>query len=297
MAKKKVFDKNILIIVGFILLIALVVVVFKVATRKKNTCPDVKFQVTETSPMAGSPVTFLDQTEGAVKWDWDFGDSTAHATTSNPSHTYAEAKDYLVTLTVNEGCQQTIHVLVASQYIPVDTNLPTGKISGPSIIEVGKEAVFKDESGVAKNWEWSFAESGRTDATTQAAKYTFLKAGPHKVTLNIDSGKCKTAYLMVNVITVTHEGPKPNPNQIDEATFVKMMNDLHNPDKSYMMFDKYLDGNTNMVITVNGKKILFSSYCKGLSLDTRYSVKSAVLTKDARGYIKEINITEEKSAH
>lgn len=297
MARKKVFDRNILIIIAFVLLIALVVVIFKVVTGRK-ACPEVKFKASQEQTVVDEAIIFEDQTEGASQWDWDFGDSTSHDHTPNPTHRYKAAGDYTVMLTVNETCQESIHIVVKSLVVDIDTALPMGKINGPAAIEVGREATFSDASSEATSWEWSFAESGRVDATTQTAKYTFRSPGPHKVSLNINEGKCKTATMMVNVTAKVHPPDvKSNPNQIDEISFVKMLNDLHDPSRSYIAFDKYLDGNLNMQVTVNGKPKIFSSYCKILPLDTRHIVKRVSFIKDAKGYITGMDITEQIEQH
>ena len=57
---------------------------------------------------------FTDQsTTGAPSissYDWDFGDGSTHATTKNPSHTYASAGSYDVTLTITDSLGRTADV-------------------------------------------------------------------------------------------------------------------------------------------------------------------------------------------
>lgn len=56
-------------------------------------------------------VAFTDEsvpTDSTVdSWEWDFGDETSHNTAQNPSHTYAEAGTYLVTLYATNSCGLT----------------------------------------------------------------------------------------------------------------------------------------------------------------------------------------------
>ena len=43
-----------------------------------------------------------DPENGALSYDWDFGDGTTHGTTATATHTYASAGDRAVTLTVTD---------------------------------------------------------------------------------------------------------------------------------------------------------------------------------------------------
>ncbi|AEH60076.1 S-layer-related duplication domain protein [Methanosalsum zhilinae DSM 4017] len=51
-------------------------------------------------------VTFTDQSENAVAYEWDFGDGTT-STDATPTHTYEEAGEYTVTLTVENELGET----------------------------------------------------------------------------------------------------------------------------------------------------------------------------------------------
>jgi len=67
-----------------------------------------------TASVAGSTVTFTDQSMGATAWFWDFGDATT-STVQNPVHTYASIGDDTVMLSVESafGCTDCTSVIVA----------------------------------------------------------------------------------------------------------------------------------------------------------------------------------------
>ncbi|MEN7550666.1 S8 family serine peptidase [Rapidithrix thailandica] len=54
----------------------------------------------------GAPVLFTDKSSNAVKWHWDFGDSTI-SSQQHPEHTYQQTGEYEVILTTTDakGCQ------------------------------------------------------------------------------------------------------------------------------------------------------------------------------------------------
>ncbi|WNJ16592.1 PKD domain-containing protein [Pontibacter sp. G13] len=91
--------------------------------------------------MPYAAVQFLDQSQRAVSWFWDFGDGTV-SSEQNPSHQYLEEGSYLVTLTVTDamGCVSTI------SYDPFEVFRPEVMI--PTVFtpnEDGINDVFKIE--------------------------------------------------------------------------------------------------------------------------------------------------------
>lgn len=66
--------------------------------------PIAQFSISNTTPALGALVSFTDAStvQAISRWQWDFGDGST-ANTQNPSHRYAQAGDYTVTLTVADG--------------------------------------------------------------------------------------------------------------------------------------------------------------------------------------------------
>ena len=63
--------------------------------------------------------TSTDPENGALSYDWDFVDGSAHATTATATHTYASAGDQAVTLKVTDG--NGTEDLVVAQYPDIST--------------------------------------------------------------------------------------------------------------------------------------------------------------------------------
>jgi len=109
----------------------------------------------------GDTTYFTDQTVSLngfiVAWEWDFGDGNT-SDLQNPTHYYADADDYLVTLTAtdNFGCFETI-----SRWISIYER-PTAGFSFNQVCDPSGQVFFFDESESSSNgspileYEWNF---------------------------------------------------------------------------------------------------------------------------------------------
>ena len=87
------------------------------AREATNISLTATFTYSPASPVPGQPVQFTEPSTGTpTSWQWDFGDGTT-STTKNPSHAYAAAGSYLVTLTVFAGSNLngTSHTIAVKQ--------------------------------------------------------------------------------------------------------------------------------------------------------------------------------------
>ncbi|MCE1204448.1 MAG: PKD domain-containing protein [Holophagaceae bacterium] len=73
------------------------------ASASKTAAPVAAFTVSPGSPIAGQDVTFTDATTGSpTTWSWSFGDGVT-SSVQNPSHTFAAAGTYAVSLTATNA--------------------------------------------------------------------------------------------------------------------------------------------------------------------------------------------------
>lgn len=101
-------------------------------------------------------VQFTDASNGAISWNWVFGDGTT-STLKNPTHTYsAGVFDVMLIATFPGGCiDTTIYPgLVNSQKPTADFYSPT--IAGCSPTQIN----FMNTSSDATNFEWNFGDGG-----------------------------------------------------------------------------------------------------------------------------------------
>lgn len=148
-------------------------------------------------------VSFIDTSEGANTWLWEFGDGST-STQRNPTHNYSTPGNYNVTLIVSNfstGCvDSTKQTLLVGTPNAVFSATPlTG--CAPLIVQ------FHDSSAFASGWLWKFGD-GQTSAQKNPA-HIYADTGTYTVTLIINpQGSCTDSVKKVNYITVY--GIKPN---------------------------------------------------------------------------------------
>jgi PKD repeat protein len=153
------------------------------------------------NPVSGAPplaVAFTDKSGGSTPrtYQWSFGDGGT-STAANPSHTYAAAGVYSVTLTITNS-------------------YGTDSETKPNFVSVGKGPVadfdgtpqngmlplavtFTDKStGNPTTWRWDFGDG--STSTAQNPAHTYTKAGTYGVTLTVTnafgtSTKTKAGYI------------------------------------------------------------------------------------------------------
>ncbi len=112
---------------------------------------------------------------------WDFGDGES-STELSPQHSYAEAGDYIVTLSVNASCGLTS----VSKMVTIisDAIQPTArfKISSLSTAE-GGSIRFESISLDAESVRWSFEGGDPASSTEQIVRVTYENAGKYDVSL------------------------------------------------------------------------------------------------------------------
>jgi PKD repeat protein len=173
--------------------------------------PTAAFTFSPGSPFEGTAVQFnggisSDPNPGGKidQYSWDFGDG-ASSTQATPSHTYAKAGTYHVTLTVtgSEGKsgQATHDVTVADE-------LPTAAFTPPSGVRAGSPASFdgrasNDADGSISTYAWSFGDGSAASGAT--ASHTYGHAGTFTVTLRVTDSDGRAASVS-HPVTVGSSG-------------------------------------------------------------------------------------------
>ena len=147
-------------------------------------------------------VAFVDTTAGSpASWLWDFGDGTT-STEQNPTHTYAVAGTYPVTLTAANVCAAEPVVqeidLTGEPPLPPTAGFTTENPTGCAPFTVQ----FANTSVGASGFQWQFP--GGEPATSQATDPTVTYAAPgqYDVTLISTNETGSDTLLLAQYITV-----------------------------------------------------------------------------------------------
>ncbi len=135
----------------------------------------------------GFPSPFTDASSNNVtQWTWDFGDGNS-STDQNPTHSYASAGNYDVTLTVATAanCSATIQKQVSVNQSPladfVFSNVCLNTVA--TFTDVSTSAV-----GGITSWQWDFGD-GSTSAL-QNPTNNYANSGDYDVTLTVSANNC-----------------------------------------------------------------------------------------------------------
>jgi PKD repeat protein len=163
--------------------------------------PVAAFDAKQTTGKAPFNVSFTDKSTGTIfMWTWDFGDGGETSTDQNPTHAYAAAGKYNVTLDVmgmgSDTITKVISVVVSKPAVATAAKTPVAAFS----TSISKRTVkFADKStNNPTSWSWDFGD--KSCSTSKNPSHTYKKAGKFKVILTAKNAKGsnqKTSYVTV----------------------------------------------------------------------------------------------------
>jgi PGF-pre-PGF domain-containing protein len=137
-------------------------------------------------PVSGNAplnVSFTDSSTGATSWYWRFGDGN-NSNEQNPTHTYSEAGNYTVVLTINNEKNSNSNPLnIIVQASPSqETILPVADFYADNTSGYAPLSVqFTDNSQNATSWNWNFGDGN--NSTEQSPMHIYSAAGTYTVGL------------------------------------------------------------------------------------------------------------------
>jgi gliding motility-associated-like protein len=180
-------------------------------TRVVTVNPIPVSDFSSTTECLGTTTTFTDESTvstGAVtNWSWDFNDGSPADNNQSPTHVYASAGIYNVTLTVtsDSGCINNFSTNVEVYSNPVATFTT-------DVACLTYATTFTDSSTPGDNpitiWNWDFDNNSTVDITDQNPTSILPTAGTHNVNLYVeDSHGCNHD---TTIIVTVSENPIAN---------------------------------------------------------------------------------------
>ena len=211
-------DKRIFIVIGGVVLLVLMIIGFKIMMSPSDECQKLVIEATPRMMVIGSgeKIQFSDNTPEAKSWLWNFGDGKGTSDLQNPTYEYEASGKYIVQLTVNGKCTDTISVTVKSFIAEADKIVV--KIIAPAEAEVGIPVQFTGSAEGALHWYWKFGETSQIDDSTQNPKYTFKAPGIYNVFLKTDNANKPGEWSIQvfpkkKVVTQTLQTPPKPPKE------------------------------------------------------------------------------------
>ncbi|MEC3874181.1 PKD domain-containing protein [Chryseobacterium salviniae] len=192
-------DPRIYLSFGFIFIISLIFLLYQYL--RHVDCENANFYIHADEYIVNKVVEFNDNTPGANSWEWDFGDNTPPDRRQRTLHYYKKPGEYIVKLKINGNCvhEKLVTITSISQqngYLPI--------IMAPDVATVGDPVYFNAEKEGGESWEWSFGETGSTDALEKSPVYRFKTTGDKKITLivngDVEHTAVKTVYVAPKAI-------------------------------------------------------------------------------------------------
>jgi PKD repeat protein len=181
-----------------------------------NTPPSASFTATSSNLTASFTDTSTDSDGSIASRTWDFGDGI-QSTQANPSHTYAAAGTYAVTLTVvdDKGASSS-----TTRQVTVSNAANAAPVASFTASTSNLTASFTDTStdsdGSIASRSWDFGDG--STSTVANPSHTFAAAGTYSVRLTVtdDKGATNTATRSITV-TAAPDGVQTYANETDVA--------------------------------------------------------------------------------
>ncbi len=181
-------DKRIFMLLGAVIIIGGVIFLIQRMLSSQTECTGVALNVSAQQIIKGDSLIYEDQTEGAKKWLWNFGDGVGTSDQKMGSYLFTNEGSFWVKLFVNDQCSDSVLITVSVPRRDSSTQSLIA-ISGPTTVNVGDKVQFKGTAAGATKWQWQFGESGKVDMEIQNPYYSYNLQGNYMIKLSTDNSK------------------------------------------------------------------------------------------------------------
>lgn len=328
MTTKKKLTKHLdkIVIRFFVAIFLLSTPVFAYRYVKNKSCKEVVFSSEADSYRQWELIRFIDGTDEAESWRWDFGDSTAIATLQNPLHVFKSPGEFLVTLTVNDFCEHTQLITIDDKiFIKDPEKFPVFNV--PESITVGEKLIIQDLTANASVWEWRFGETAEANSKKRTAEYTYETSGLKTISLIVNGDVDHMTKKQINVLPVEEDTnddlrqitgtnrrlgdglpERPSSYREDETnganddtapSAAPYISDDNFSNKLVLVaknqisasaFSSYFCGNLNTKIIANGKSVSFIEFCERIANKNLKIKELEIYRNEGTNCIKNVTI-------
>lgn len=213
-------DKRILLVISAAVLLSSGILLYqKVFAAGNAKTPSYITSINNNATYVGEKNSFHDQTDGATRWKWEFGDGE-YSMEKDATHIYSEAGKYKVILTTygsfgyakNE--QKVITVLPGAS--DRSAQPATFDILGDANIKTGESHKYEC-SATASSYTWTVENDGAAHVVSNGRTATFVFKSPGTKTLSLKltgPDKVLTKNILVAENTPPHtDRPAPQKTQ------------------------------------------------------------------------------------
>ena len=152
--------------------------------------------------------TSSDPDGSIASYSWAFGDG-ATSTVQNPSHSYAAAGSYTVTLTVTDN-QGATNAVSHSVTVTAANQPPVAAFSSScSALTCSFTSTSSDPDGTIASYSWTFGDGATS--TVQNPSHTYAAGGTYTVTLTVTDNQGATNAVSHSVtVTAANQAPTAN---------------------------------------------------------------------------------------
>ena len=180
-----------------------------VTVTAANQAPVAAFSSSCTALTCGFTSTSSDPDGTIASYSWTFGDGGT-STVQNPSHSYAAAGSYTVTLTVtdNQGATNAVsHGVTVTAANQAPTANFTFSCSG---LGCNFTSTSSDPDGTIASYSWTFGDGGTS--TVQNPSHSYAAGGSYTATLRVTDNQGAASTTTSKTVTVTPPNQAPTAN-------------------------------------------------------------------------------------
>ena len=163
------------------------------------------FYMDKTGGCSPFAVTFTNATTGASSgavYQWDFGNGNT-STLMNGGAIYTDEKVYVVTLTVQDGANQSVRTQQVTVYSPPVVDFSASPLKGCMPFPVTFTSASSPGSGTIASYVWDFGDGAVQTGYSNIQSHTYTALQKPSVSLTLtNSFGCHTTIQKSSVVTV-----------------------------------------------------------------------------------------------